>query len=209
MHCPITVDTLVESWGLTKVRWAHRLDYGTSGLLLGSLSKDAASKACRAFESRAAEKVYLAVAVGIIKEDRVIDKPIATTSSFLMSVGNSDGKPSKTIVKVLETGKYDGIDVTKLELRPLTGRRHQLRVHMNSIGHPLVGDATYYGGRLADAPRMMLHAYRLTVQMPDGVVHATTPDPFPFDSRRRLTPTSIRPDKCSATFSSLGKRSGP
>jgi 23S rRNA-/tRNA-specific pseudouridylate synthase len=72
--------------------------------------------------------------------------------------------PAVQEVLVLERGEYRGSKVTKVMLTPHTGRRHQLRVHLNSIGHPIVGDYTYCGD--ADSPRMMLHAHKLTLPLP-------------------------------------------
>lgn len=201
LHCPITVETLSLRWLGTPVRWAHRLDYGTSGLLLGALTKQAARLSTRSFEAGEAHKVYLGVAVGRVARDAFeIAVPIATTSDFRMRVA-TDGKPARTRVRVLARCEYDGVAVTKLELRPSTGRRHQLRVHLLSIGHPLVGDATYHGGALADAPRMMLHAAELSVRLGDGsLIEATTPDPFCVQGGR-LAVRPVRVDQCVATLS--------
>ena len=96
-------------------------------------------------------------------------------------------KPARTKVEVLARCHFRGRTfqasfqpllytpvgpVTKVRLSPLTGRRHQLRVHMRHAGHPLVGDATYDSSPLAEAPRMCLHARMLSVTLPDGRVLA-------------------------------------
>ena len=100
----------------------------------------------------------------------LVDIPIADglADEFRMSLGAgsamSPGRPSRTEITVLEHGHYRGQPVTKVLLRPISGRRHQLRLHTQAIGHAIVGDVTY-GPPLVDgqeeAHRMMLHAYRL------------------------------------------------
>ena len=119
--------------------------------------------------------------------------PVAEVpGEFRMEVGH-EGRPGKaceTDLRVLERGLYLGDAVTKVLLTPLTGRRHQLRVHCLAIGHPIVGDCTYADGdRAGDAARMMLHAHRLEVpevskgrrrqDPPRFLVQTSAPDPFP------------------------------
>ncbi|KAJ8605638.1 hypothetical protein CTAYLR_000124 [Chrysophaeum taylorii] len=176
----VTVDALAREW-VGEVKWAHRLDYGTSGVLLGSRHKSAASKAAAAFERGTARKRYVAVAVGTVEQDTFeINAPIAPTPTFRMRV-SATGKTATTGVIVLARATYRGRPVTKLLLCPRTGRRHQLRVHLRYCGHPLVGDATYDAGPFADAPRMMLHAIDLRLPIDDHTfLHATSGDPFPI-----------------------------
>lgn len=126
--------------------------------------------------------------------------PVAEVpGDFRMEVGH-EGRPGKaceTDLRVLERGVYRGDPVTKVLLTPLTGRRHQLRVHCLAIGHPIVGDCTYADSgdgasqeRAGRAERMMLHAYRLEVPEPTDrckqhqgptkfLVQVSAPDPFP------------------------------
>mmetsp|Transcript_12190 Transcript_12190/g.49075 ORF Transcript_12190/g.49075 Transcript_12190/m.49075 type:complete len:243 (+) Transcript_12190:535-1263(+) len=138
----------------------------------------------RAFEARAARKTYVAVCVGWPTRDALsISVPLDASRGFLVRAVDDDeethlsettttkeagctgAKPALTEVRVLRRGFFRGHRVAKLELRPHTGRRHQLRVHLRHAGHPLVGDATYDDGPLASAPRMLLHARRLHVEM--------------------------------------------
>lgn len=202
IHSDVTVETLTQTWLGLSARWVHRLDYGTSGLLLGALTKEAARRASCAFEMGGASKVYVGVAIGHVAHNEFeMNAAIASTADFRMSVAESVGKPARTLARVVARCFYRSRPVTKLELRPLTGRRHQLRVHLLYIGHPLVGDATYYGGKLADAPRMMLHARKLTVYLPGGdIVQATTPDPFQVDAHGRLRLVPLRVEECSASY---------
>ena len=114
----------------------------------------------------------------------VIECPVADTDGFWMEVGNgSRGKPSRTRVRVLSRGTYAGVPASMVQLAPDTGRRHQLRVHLAHIGHPIVGDGTYVlrssSAQLAEssvaasrrAPRMMLHARELFLPFENRLVH--------------------------------------
>ncbi|XP_037670047.1 RNA pseudouridylate synthase domain-containing protein 1 isoform X3 [Choloepus didactylus] len=94
--------------------------------------------------------------------------------------GCENPKPSVTELVVLEHGLYAGDPVSKVLLQPLTGRTHQLRVHCNALGHPVVGDLTYGGAGVREEQpfRMMLHALYLRVPTPAECVEACTPDPF-------------------------------
>ncbi|KAJ1483693.1 pseudouridine synthase [Baffinella frigidus] len=103
-----------------------------------------------------------------------------------MCLGTVDhpGRAASTEVEVVARGVYRGSNVTKVSLAPSTGRRHQLRVHLASIGHSIVGDSTYCGtaaASLTGAPRMMLHALSLALPLPDrygGPREWVAPDPF-------------------------------
>ncbi|KAJ0403391.1 hypothetical protein ATCC90586_005335 [Pythium insidiosum] len=137
----------------------------------------------------------------------VFDDPIAEPDrdAFRMRIGDREkpedpivgGKPSTTIAFVLGHARYQGEDVTKVLLRPLTGRRHQLRLHLSHNGFPIIGDATYASPD-ETAPRMMLHAWRLWLMarpeehLKYGDLHFTTPDPFEdiVPSQRELTTMS-------------------
>nr|XP_045017682.1 RNA pseudouridylate synthase domain-containing protein 1 isoform X2 [Jaculus jaculus] len=94
--------------------------------------------------------------------------------------GCENPKPSLTELLVLEHGLYAGDPVSKVLLKPLTGRTHQLRVHCSALGHPVVGDLTYGQAKdQEDQPfRMMLHAFYLRVPTQAECVEACTPDPF-------------------------------
>lgn len=156
-------------------RFVHRLDYATSGVLLLARTRPAAGLACEQFQTRAVRKTYLALVHGrVAGSTAVVDARVAATDGFEMAVGGaSEGRAAQTEVRVLARGVYRGAPVTKVALAPLTGRRHQLRLHARAMGHPIVGDATYAGdearffGRAAAVPpRMMLHAARLEIRLP-------------------------------------------
>ena len=151
----------------------HRLDMATSGLMQFARGADAQRRLSAAFANRAVHKRYVAVVHGRIEHDHeqtdgVIDLPLMADwpNRPLQKVDLSHGKPSLTRYRVLA---FDAAaNTTRLELEPVTGRAHQLRVHLLAIGHPIVGDALY--GPPADAlaapRRMLLHATRLVFPHP-------------------------------------------
>uniref|UniRef100_A0A8C7N4B9 RNA pseudouridine synthase domain containing 1 n=2 Tax=Oncorhynchus kisutch TaxID=8019 RepID=A0A8C7N4B9_ONCKI len=115
-----------------------------------------------------------------------------------MCIQGTDGcenpKPCRSQLTVLEYGDYDGDPVTKVVLQPLTGRTHQLRVHCEAVGHPIVGDHTYSLGEDSAPYRMMLHAHLLHLPLEPLPLQAAAPDPF-------TTPTDPRwrPQRCLRT----------
>jgi 23S rRNA-/tRNA-specific pseudouridylate synthase len=150
------------------LRHCHQLDYATSGVMCYALSRRAASAAGWLFEQRKTKKVYLALLEGHMASSRAeCSLPIADDPrhEFKMMVGTADvpGRAAQTTVVRLAVGSYRGRPVTKVELHPSSGRRHQLRVHCLALGHPIVGDATY--NEDGESPRMMLHAWKLTLPL--------------------------------------------
>uniref|UniRef100_A0A8C6WMT0 RNA pseudouridine synthase domain containing 1 n=1 Tax=Neogobius melanostomus TaxID=47308 RepID=A0A8C6WMT0_9GOBI len=168
-------------------RFCHQLDFSTSGALCVALNKAAAGQAYRCFKDRTVTKVYIALLRGWVKvETQTLEFSIGKNSSegktHMMCIEGSEGcenpKPCQTELTVLEYGLYDGEPATKVLLKPLTGRTHQLRVHCSAIGHPIVGDFTYSLGS-DDAPyRMMLHAYLLRIPLQPQPLLVSTTDPF-------------------------------
>ena len=144
----------------------HRLDKDTSGLILIAKNDRAHAALSEQFKERSMEKHYRAVAFGNFKEDGgLIDAPIARhpVDRKKMAIV-ADGKPSQTEWKVLERLK----GATSLDVHLLTGRTHQIRVHMHSVGHPLLGDSIYAPNIKTSVhiPRLMLHAYSLAFTHP-------------------------------------------
>ena len=114
-----------------------------------------------------------------------IDYPLATSDGFRVRVGGAGAKAASTRVRALAACRYRGVACTKVALTPHTGRRHQLRAHLAAAGVPLVGDATYDDGPTAAAARMMLHAWKLRVPLPEGRrLVARSRDPFPIRGGR-------------------------
>ncbi len=158
----------------------HRLDKDTSGLLLMALNKKALAFLGQQFETRKARKSYVARIWGHPTEDHgLIDLPLATDweNKPRQRVDHEHGRPSRTEWAVLEREA----EATRVRLNPLTGRTHQLRVHMLELGHPILGDQFYAtGDALAAADRLQLHAEELTIAHPaDGLErHFVVPCPF-------------------------------
>ncbi len=144
----------------------HRLDMATSGLIVLARGPEAHRTLSMAFADRRVAKQYIAVVAGLISDDEgVVDLPLITDwpNRPRQKVDHEVGKPSLTHWRVLER-KHE---TTRVELKPVTGRSHQLRVHMLSLGHPIVGDEFYAPTDIvAASPRLLLHAERLTVPHP-------------------------------------------
>ncbi len=147
----------------------HRLDMATSGLLVMARGLAAQRALGAAFEARTVNKRYVAVVAGELAptdaEWGEINLPIAVDwpRRPLRVINEADGKPSQTHWRVLAGAAPD---TTRLELVPRTGRTHQLRVHLQAMGHPILGDTLY--GDAQSAPRLLLHASRLELPHPLG-----------------------------------------
>ena len=157
----------------------HRLDKDVSGVILYAFTAAAHRALNMAFEQRQVHKTYLAVAHGVIAPDHgFISRPLRAFGSGRMGVDDVNGKPSETRFEVLQ--RSAGFSLVRLH--PLTGRRHQLRVHLYSIGHPIAGDARYGAPALRTGhPRLMLTSTGLALHLPSGVpldLHDQVPDDF-------------------------------
>jgi 23S rRNA pseudouridine955/2504/2580 synthase len=183
------VDGLLDAFAPDgpRPRLVHRLDKDTSGVLLVARTPGSAAFFSKRFSGRSARKIYWALVVGIPDiSEGLIDAPLAKqpgTGGEKMMVDESEhGQPAKTRYRVLDRA---GNRAAWVELQPLTGRTHQLRVHMAAIGHPIVGDGKY-GGQDAFltgsiSRKMHLHARRLIIDHPDGApldVTAQLPEHF-------------------------------
>ena len=144
----------------------HRLDMSTSGLMLLARGIAAQRLLGAAFASRAVRKTYIAVVAGHIEQaSGEIDLPLGADwpNRPRQQVDREHGKPSLTRWRVLA---HDAT-TTRVELEPVTGRAHQLRVHLCAIGHPILGDALYADAAVRDAaPRLLLHAATLAFVHP-------------------------------------------
>lgn len=132
----------------------HRLDRDASGLLLFAKDAETHRRLCGLFERRQTEKRYLAVVRGALEGEGRVEAPIREFGSGRSAV-DARGKPSETLWRALRPVPGG----TLVEARPVTGRRHQLRVHLYWLGHPIVGDRLY--GKEPAQGRLMLHAWRL------------------------------------------------
>lgn len=164
----------------------HRLDRDTSGLIVVALHEGAREQLQRQFKGRRVRKVYLALLEGRLEPPRgVVEAPIGRDPRHRqrMAIVASGGRPARTSYRVREyLDRY-----TLVEVRPETGRTHQIRVHLAAIGHPIAGDRIY--GRKKGTPglpRQFLHAWRLTLTLPGSDERRTFTAPLPDDLQQVL-----------------------
>jgi 23S rRNA pseudouridine1911/1915/1917 synthase len=172
----------------------HRLDKGTSGLLVVARTADAQRCLARQMRTRSAGRVYMALVAGrVLDAEGVIDAPVGRSlrQPTRMAV-SSRGRPARTSYTVQR--RYDRpVEATLVEVSLDTGRTHQVRVHMAAIGHPVIGDDRYGPARARPAAlvelmspgRLFLHAQRLSLEHPGGG-RLTWESPLPDDLRRVL-----------------------
>jgi 23S rRNA pseudouridine1911/1915/1917 synthase len=144
----------------------HRLDRATSGVIVAGKNAQTVSKLQKQFSQRKTKKIYIAIVEGIPEpSEAVIDIAIERDPKKPQTFrANSHGKTAQTTYKVLKTFQIEGRPCSMLELKPTTGRTHQLRVHLAYIGHPIVGDKVYGTG----GDNLMLHASSLELTLPGG-----------------------------------------
>lgn len=150
----------------------HRLDRDTSGLLVVAKTEQAMAALASQLADRSMGRRYLALAMGRCPERGTIDAAIArdeVSRVRMAAVPAGRGRAARTWFRVLAYGRIGERDVSLIECRLESGRTHQIRVHLRSIGHPLVGDALYGGAALAGFARQALHAWQLRLRHPaDG-----------------------------------------
>ncbi|MCI0676186.1 MAG: RluA family pseudouridine synthase [Phycisphaerales bacterium] len=163
-------------------RILHRLDRDTSGVILLAFDAQAHRELSRQFHDREVRKTYIAVVSGLVKDDSgEIDLPMRKDmdprNAPRQVIDRAQGRRAITRWHVLERAP----DRTRVKLFPITGRSHQLRLHMKTIGHPIAGDDLYAPEKvLAMAERLMLHAESLTVIHPTTTAMLTLHAPTPF-----------------------------
>jgi len=154
----------------------HRLDMETSGVMVLARNKEIHRKISVLFEQREVQKRYIAVVDGRIKDAAgIINLPLICDwpNRPKQIVDHDQGKASVTRYKVLSRNIEE--NTTRVELEPETGRSHQLRVHLQSLGHPILGDRFYASEKQqSKAPRLLLHALSLSF------VHPVTSEPMRF-----------------------------
>ncbi len=154
----------------------HRLDRGTSGVMVVAKHDTAHAELSRQFADREVEKEYVALVWGLLNTGRRIDAPLGRDPANRQKMSTRARRARTAVTRVTGTERLRGLTLATLAIA--TGRQHQIRVHLNSIGHPVVGDAVYGGLRrhlaadhriLATLERPFLHAYRLVFSHPrDG-----------------------------------------
>ena len=153
----------------------HRLDMATSGLMLFARGAEMQRRLSQLFRGREVQKRYVAVVAGKLgPATGEVNLPIVADwpNRPLRKIDIESGKPSLTRYRLLA---HDGVtDTSRVELEPVTGRTHQLRVHMAAIGHPVLGDALYGGMVDASSERLLLHSTLLSF------VHPISGEPLAF-----------------------------
>lgn len=196
-------DWFVEAHPDEKVRFCHQLDHATSGVMLMACTKAAGKLGGGFFEKRLARKSYLALVLGhpLWDEEHTLSHRLCDGDGFARRIaGEDEGESAETVVRVLKRGVWpasgslsfaDGslsdstdrppIKVSLVEARLITGRRHQIRLHLFAEGHPILGDDTYEGhpwGQRGDTYRMFLHSFHLGLPLPSGDVEIEAPCDF-------------------------------
>lgn len=159
----------------------HRLDMATSGILVVALTKAAERELKRQFRDREPQKTYVARIWGHPEKERgLVDLPLICDwpNRPKQKVCFETGKSAQTEWEVLS---FDANNSTRVQLKPITGRSHQLRVHMLALGHPILGDRFYaHEAALAMAERLQLHAEALTITHPEYGTSMTFRQPADF-----------------------------
>ena len=148
---------LKRDGGNAELYLVHRLDTGTSGVVVFARTRKSAAELSEAFASGSVRKIYVAIAEGVIDGDTTIQTPVRE-------------KSARTILHPIRKAQ----DGTLVEAEIKTGRTHQIRVHLAFIGHPVVGDRRY--GSTINAPRLMLHAHRLEHALIGSLESPVPPD---------------------------------
>ena len=176
--------------GVKRPGIVHRLDKDTSGVLLIAKNDAAHLSLSAQLKERSMEKHYLAVAEGTVKGDSgYIDRPIARSPKDRKKMAIVEGgRPAQTEWRLLEALRGASL----LDVHILTGRTHQIRVHLQSIGHPVAGDPLYGLKHGVTAPRLMLHACTLVFTHPRTGERMRFTAPLPDEYREALQ--KLRPD---------------
>ncbi|GAB4269393.1 MAG: RluA family pseudouridine synthase [Pararhodobacter sp.] len=178
---PERADCLIERLRADhpSVLLVHRLDLDTSGVIVFALTQQAQAHLGKQFEARKVQKRYVALVAGHPDEPKGrVDLPLIVDwpNRPKQMVCHQTGRPAQTDWKIL---RHEG-ENTRMVLKPLTGRSHQLRVHMLALGHPILGDPLYATGAAAAYPRLMLHAEELRLRHPATGAAMTFRAPVPF-----------------------------
>lgn len=149
-------------------RIVHRLDMATSGIIIIALNHQTQATISQYFANREIEKSYIAVIAGCVSEEEgTIDLPLICDweNRPKQIVDHENGKSAQTHYQCLNYST--STDTTRVQLKPITGRSHQLRVHMQALGHPILGDPFYAPQEIIDkSPRLLLHASQLIFNHP-------------------------------------------
>jgi len=177
---------LAQGGGALRPGIVHRLDAGTSGLLVVACDEPAYEALAGMFRRHDADRRYLALVRGVVEHDRFeVDAPLGRSGARIR-VDATGGRRAATSFEVRERLER----ATLLEAAPRTGRTHQIRVHLSAVGHPILGDGRYGGGgddaRALGLARPFLHAWRIAFDHPVTGERLDLEDPLPKDLARAL-----------------------
>ena len=180
---PLNHDSLIKrlQGRFPDVQAVHRLDLDTSGIMVVPKHRVSLSEIARQFQRREVEKEYTAILWGELNDDHgLVELPIATDwpNRPKQMICHERGKHALTHFCVLARAS----NRTLVRLKPVTGRSHQLRIHMQSLGHPIIGCDMYaHPSALAASERLLLHATRLTLRSPTTGNWISAFSPIPFE----------------------------
>jgi tRNA pseudouridine65 synthase len=193
------VDLVRTATGLDVVHPAHRLDRGTSGVVLFALDPETSRLVNTLFEGGAIEKRYLALVRGVTPEHAIVDHPIPRTEG-------GPRVPAITEIARLAVCAALPRTLSLVEARPRTGRLHQVRRHLKHLGHPVIGDASYGKGALNreiaaryDLRRLALHAASIAFCHPRTGERLEIVAPMPEDLSRPLQRMGFEPGECATS----------
>jgi 23S rRNA pseudouridine1911/1915/1917 synthase len=172
----------------------HRLDRGTSGVMVVAKHDIAHAELSRQFADREVEKEYVALVWGLLNTGRRIDTPLGRDPVNRQKMSTRARRARSAVTRVTGTEPLRGLTLATVAIA--TGRQHQIRVHLNSIGHPIVGDPVYGGVRrhlpadhrmLGTLDRPFLHAYRLAFMHPSDARRVEFSAPLPDDLQKIIS----------------------
>ena len=179
----------------------HRLDRGTSGLMVVAKNDHAHQELTRQFSDREVEKEYVALVWGVVHAGRRIDAPIGRDPNDRQKMSTKARRARHAVTRVTFARDLDGVSLLRVAIA--TGRTHQIRVHLSAIGHPIVGDSTYGGVRRRTAghiravqrlERPFLHSSRLVFTHPADGRRVEFDSPLPVDLQSVLDAIEERDD---------------
>jgi 23S rRNA pseudouridine1911/1915/1917 synthase len=176
---------LSEVGGETRPGIVHRLDKQTSGCLVVAKTDQAHVDLARQFAARTVEKIYLALVAGKLRKNAgTVEAPIGRhrVHRTKMAVAREGGRAARTDFRVIRSGETASL----IECRLHSGRTHQIRVHLQHLGHPILGDTVYAARRAGDYSRQMLHALKLAFNHPRTKARLHFEAPVPQDFKEAL-----------------------
>jgi 23S rRNA pseudouridine1911/1915/1917 synthase len=185
--------------GIARPGIVHRLDKDTSGVMVVARTPSARAALARQFKERTVRKTYLALARGLMARDRlVVARPLGRHPTERKRMSVRSRAPRDAVSQVAVLARFKEPRVTLVRVRPETGRTHQIRVHLASIGHPCLGDSLYGGGAQGDLsprfPRQALHALALEVNHPGSGARLEFTAPLAPDFAALLREFGLYPD---------------